>query len=285
MLDLPVDDIDTALAAPVTGKPPAQTEFVIPMPADVRQFMEATQRGAKRAGEGGGFWGNTITEVAVAQGTQYALMYRYQQIVQRLDDRAAHLDTIVDFGPFILEGKILIPSVQVVHAKQDKLSDLEMVEVKAQFTIEEEAKLVTAAPTWRDYLVKTFPHPGQPPIAALPKNSDEQQLWAAGVQRGWRLGIGQAGAIFRDSLAEMLRDIRGRQMYLDLERMNRVSFPTMDRSQQGITFTGRTMNSGEIVYTLTRPGNWQPTGMWRAFWQDPEEADYDRILREVAFHE
>lgn len=274
-------DIDLMLAAGVTGKPEIQTGYMVPMPKELKRLQETKQESKSGSEDDDSFWIKTISEVAIAQGAQFGLKYRYEAIVRKLEKRSARLDTLVDFNQFILDGKVLIPSVQVVHSKMERLSDTELAQVNAQFTIEEEARIVTSIPSWRNYLIRSFEQPEPPPVSARPKNTEEQKIWKPGIEKGWKMGVTQANDIFRDSLAELLRDIRGRQNYLDLENMNMVSFPVLDQSKAKITFNGRTMNSGEVIHTITRPGNWKPTGVWKAFWQEPGKADYDLLLEEA----
>ena len=86
--------------------------------------------------------------------------------------------------------------------------------------------MVSAYPTWRDYLKPKLPSFDLPLSNYLPKNRKEKQVWDAAVQEGYRAGQRQAREAWRHSLGELQRDYTGMLLFRTLLLQGKIT-PTV----------------------------------------------------------
>ncbi len=216
---------------------------------------------------------DAIFNAARAYATQAGLAWRYDQTnALLLGKYEGALDQATSFRPFIEQGVILIPSV--LESRNDRaLADGVLTELSASFYIDEEAAIVMEPPTFRDYLIRYYPEPEELHPALLPANDQEQVLWDKGADEGWQLGVTQAEDIFTDGFNEMEKDIIGRITYLKLKSLNMIGDATLQQTAAGVTFNGRAMNVGEVIYQITDQAQYQTLSGWRSAWSIPSEED------------
>lgn len=210
---------------------------------------------------------DSILNSARSYAAQMALHWRYEKINEMLQGRyEGALDQAASFRPFVQDDMVLIPSV-MESRDTEKLEGKTLVRMRASFHINEEAVLVTAVPTFRDYLMRHYPKPRELHSALLPKNDTERALWDKGSAEGWSLGVEQANQIFADGFAEMEQDIIGRINFLKLRDLNMIGNADFKVTEAGITYNGRQMNVGEVVYTITDDAQYKAMQGWRTAWQ------------------
>lgn len=204
---------------------------------------------------------------ALSIGSSSGLKWRYDQIMENLlEPNAQHLNRIFDFSRFMVDGKIYLPAVRI--AKDDiSFEDDKQTLVRVSYTISEEAILRSSAPNFRDYLYRDFPTPEDPHWKLLPENNEERARWKSKVSEGFSKGVDQANDIYRDRLAEMRSDYLDRQNFLNLVSKNMVSQPSILVRENGITFNGRTMNVGEIVYQMSGDAEYLNETNWGSAWE------------------
>lgn len=209
---------------------------------------------------------DTLRRTALQYGTQMGLYWRTEKINEDiLKKYEGGLDT-VSFRPFIEHGRVLAPSIiqsKAVEAYDDNV----LTTVNVSFTIDEEAQIVSVVPTFRDYLVNTYPAPEPVHEALMPTSALEERVWNENVNRGFDLGIQQANDIFLDSLQEFEMDVQGRITYLKMRALDMISPSSLEVTHNGVTFNGRTMNVGEVIYTLTDPAMYTRMQDWRTAWE------------------
>jgi len=204
---------------------------------------------------------------ALSVGSSSGLKWRYDQIMENLlEPNAQHLNRIFDFSRFMVDGKIYLPAVRI--AKDDiTFEDDKQTLIRVSYTISEEAILRSSAPNFRDYLYRDFPTPEDPHWKLLPENKEERARWKAKVSEGFSKGVEQANDVYRDRLAEMRSDYLDRQNFLNLVSKNMVSQPSILVKENGITFNGRTMNVGEIVYQMSGDAEYLNETNWGSAWE------------------
>lgn len=210
----------------------------------------------------------SIRQEALRQGTLTALHWRYDQIEDRLEHLSGTLDAVFNFRPFIEEGRVLSPAVAKSESIQSRNGE-GITEAAVSFTITEEARLVTVAPTFRDYLFHHFEGPDSPHPVLLPKDKNEEAIWRDGVTQGWSLGVQQANEIFEDSVYRLQNAISGRITYRSLVATGYIKPAALDVTEMGVTYNGRTMNVGESFYEIKTDAQYQPVTEWRGVWETP----------------
>lgn len=214
-----------------------------------------------------------LVEEALRVGAQGGLHWRYQQINERvLKPHAKYWDLIINFKPMIYEGRIFAPSV-VRSEDVNDYGDEKHVAVNVSYTVEEEAVLISQPPTYRDYLEKFYPKPDLPHKAILPRDKKEAAIWKANVEKGWALGVSQANEIFHDALMELRRDYVGRMTFKDMVALDMMTAPRLEITKNGVTFNGRTMNVGEVIYQINGRPNYTSIEDWRTVWMIKNNAE------------
>ena len=117
----------------------------------------------------------------------------------------------------------------------------------------ETAQVVSAPPTWRDYLIaEAYPPPAQPEGALLPQNAAEERLWTEAVRRGWEQGEQQAWLAFRARVGELHRAFLGRVRYLVLLERRIVTAPAVRVARRGVQRDRNELLIGRTQITLSR---------------------------------
>lgn len=208
---------------------------------------------------------NAIADTARAFGSQAGLHWRYNEINEIVERYSGRLDA-VNFRPFITDGMILMPSVLVSKDSEDYLSNKKMVKTNIQFIVDEEARIVSVAPTYRNYLIREFAAPKPVNPVLRPKNSFEEDIWREALIEGWEIGVDEAFAIFKDGLLRFERDYQGRINYRKMVQLNMISPAALKVTQNGVTFNGRQMNVGETIYSIVDEANYRTMDEWRSAW-------------------
>lgn len=232
-----------------------------------------------RKGDGRGYTvgGKNITLRAIAEaarrvGAQAALHWKYEEIMSQVMPYEAVLDRIYNFGPLMVEEVVLPPVISRVVKADRKYSRTKMRTVRVGYRLEHPARIVTTPPTWRGFLVRSFPMPQPPANVLLPDEPKEVKVWEQAFNEGWQQGIRQAQNTFRRSLNLLTSTYLGMMTYHRLEAKNIVSEPQLSSTGLRITYDGDTLNIGDQIYRLVDPAEFQPFQQWDAA---PHPADTD----------
>lgn len=209
---------------------------------------------------------SAIQGAAVAYGVQAGLASRAYQINQSLDKNARAYDRVFNFNAVMLEPGFLPP---VISEGRDNYNQPNARVVRAAdrlYRIEFPARLVSAAPTWRDYLPVAYATPAVPQATVLPKNAQEKKLWDAWAKQGWGQGVRLADETFEANNGRLKRDFEGMIRYKALYEQGVVSKPVMKKANLGVTGGGSEMAVNDRVYEITRDAGLDPD---RKRWSSP----------------
>lgn len=232
--------------------------------------LKALRGGAEGAEEeegAGGLRFRAIRQEGLRVGAQTGLAHRYGMVMEYLGGVENKINVIFSFNGFVKDGRLLVPAV--VEVPNQFVGDTETGEVRVirnAYTIEEEARIVSVVPTWRDYLWQEYAYPENPHRSLLPRTDAEAQAWQEAVTEGWRAGVHQADTIYSDRLAMLTKAVEGRNLYKTLESKQMISPAALQVVSNRVTFNGRTMNVGEIIYTINNPSNYTSSDTWRPVW-------------------
>lgn len=175
-----------------------------------------------------------LREVALAVGASAGLAYEYEKIYgETLKNRANDLDREFNFEKLKLSAGIMPPVITQSHAPYQMEDDDTILIGQAAFKIEKKARMVSAYPTWRDYLKYTPQDFDLPPSPMLPKNAEESELWNMAVKEGWLAGQKQANDTWKHSLGELQRDYNGMLLYQTLLNQGQISPTVVANSKLG----------------------------------------------------
>jgi len=192
-----------------------------------------------------------VGQAALTMGAQGGLAYESNKINNNLLQQAEHLRTIFNFDALILNHNIL-PPVLVESTDTLNLSDPDTLRTASRsYKIDQNAKFVTAPPTWRDYLLMSFSKPTLPDQTLLPRNNPEQVIWRDQLQVGWVNGMRQADQIFSENLGRLKQDYEGMVLYRQLLEEHMVTPPYVAATDLGVTGDSQHLNIGDTVLRIS----------------------------------
>lgn len=192
-----------------------------------------------------------LKETALSLGAQAGLAYRARCIDEDLIKQARQLDTVFDFNALLIEHNVL-PPVLLEGRNTLNLADTQTIRISDRtFKVSKQARFITSAPNWRQYLWMDYKKPDYPNITMLPKNRNERRIWALYVKKGWKNGVEQASSIIEESIARIKEDYAGMILYRKLLAMNMVSPPYVSHTDLGVTGDGSEIHIDDRVLRIT----------------------------------
>ncbi len=213
---------------------------------------------------------DALREAGFSYGARGGLASRTYEIRQELDGRASYLDKIFDFrqllipaeSGLLIEPPIISESLDALNIEKEGLSAAVSDKV---YNIGRNARIVSAARTWRAYLEREWDAVDPPPDILRPINREEREKWNDYVSRGWAEGVAQADEIFQEDLNKLTADYRGMVRYRMLLAQGMVSPPYALQIDRGVTGGGNEMRVGDRALSITGlpslksdTNEWQP---------------------------
>ncbi len=166
---------------------------------------------------------------------------------------APWLDEIYRFDQLLSEQGLVLPPIVIEARRHAEVSGLQLTQIEQSYKMIETAQVVSAPPTWRDYLIaEAYPPPAQPEGALLPQNAAEERLWTEAVRRGWEQGEQQAWLAFQARVGELHRAFLGRVRYLVLLERRIVTAPAVRVARRGVQRDPNELLIGRTQITLSR---------------------------------
>lgn len=212
-----------------------------------------------------------VRDAARTISFQKAVALRYAELNRACEERADLLGSIFSFSSLLIDGHILPPVLSFagpVHTLHDADSASSVDET---YTIRSQARLVSTAPSWRDYLTQHFDALEIRP-ECLPKTSKERSIWQDAVKSGWAQGTAQAEEVFQQNMDRLTADYRGMLRFTMLHQRGLVSLPVMARGHIPIRVGKTTLDINQTVFRLTRP----------SLFQNPDENPHENSKGDAA---
>ena len=208
------------------------------------EFGEEKRRQAMRA-------------AALAYGSRGALARRGWEINRLLESLATQLSGVYRFRALLLrKGEFsILPPVAVETGNAFRLDPAGRKAAAARriLRIVADARIVSAPPHWRDYLVRRWPAP-TPPVSVLwPRTPEEEGRWQGWLAEGWQRGTALADDIFAADLDRLNLAFEGIVLWRRLSRARMATSPTISSEQAPVAGDARTMRIDETVGTLGDP--------------------------------
>jgi defect-in-organelle-trafficking protein DotC len=192
-----------------------------------------------------------LRDTALSVGARGGLAWRAAQINTVLLQHENMLYRLFNFNAMLLEKNVL-PPVLIEARNTLSLGGTDTIRIADRiYQILNQAKFVTVAPSWRDYLWLSYSPPEAPDRSLLPKNREERLIWKKYIAEGWRAGIQQAELIFKENIARLQRDYDGMIRYRTLLAQNMVSPPFVAQLDMGITGGGSDLTVNDRVLRIT----------------------------------
>lgn len=207
---------------------------------------------------------DAIREAAHTLGLQAGVKHRYDQILDRIQEREAAIETIFDFRTLLLHNGSVLPPVIAEGRDGFKLQADDLAStVDVTYRILQPARFVSATPHWRDYLWQQFAVVDNVSPAVLPKTSDEREIWKAAAQKGWDAGIGHADRVFQSNLNRLVRDFQGMLRFNALVAQGMISMPMVGKGELGVQVGDQILDVNQRVFRITVPAKFQGVEEWK----------------------
>jgi defect-in-organelle-trafficking protein DotC len=212
-----------------------------------------------------------LRETAQALGVQAGLGEESRRIAAVINERAAQLDQRFRFNELLIGAGVLPP---VISEAQDAFAvDGPIMRVAQRiYRIDEPARFVTSAPTWRSWLlVGLAPDLRPDPVQIqqlLPRDDQEKAFWRQTLDQAYSTGVAQARSIFELNLARMERTYFGMRRFFELHARGMVSKPEVIAADSVIDREDpNTVVVGSTVFRIVKHSDfveefrqWRPLG-------------------------
>lgn len=183
-----------------------------------------------------------IHQAAESLGMQAGLAKESKDIDQTLEGKGQYLDQIYNFNLLIYNNNLLPPVIVKSKNNVKISSDGNFLELGGQsYRVIKQVRFVSTPPSWRTYLIKSYPNPQLPDKVLLPRNSEERALWQNAVAKGWNEGVKQAIKIYQVDLHRLTRDFNGMVLYKTLALKHMVSPYFVKKKSLGVVGDGNHM--------------------------------------------
>ena len=194
-----------------------------------------------------------LRETALQVGSQAALARITRDQNAEVETFAPWLTEIYRFDQLLSERGLVLPPIVIEARRHAEVDGVRLTKIEQSYQMIENAQVVSAPPTWRDYLIASdYPPPAKPEGALLPQNAEEERLWTEAVSRGWAQGELQAWLAFRARVGELHRAFLGRVRYLVLLERQIVTAPAVRVARRGVQLDRNELLIGRTEVTLSR---------------------------------
>ena len=174
-----------------------------------------------------------------------------------------------DFTKFIVNGNILLPTVQITKSIVDQENVQSMRAVSASYTLKQTSKVVLTPPTWRDYLVRLYPKPAEVSEVLTPRNSIEKEAFDHEFKKGWSVGVRQAERIFDADYTRLENDIVGHYDFRILASQGVLSLPSTSQSLYPtyLTEDGKTLYINDKILGIDTDAKFTDANHWTPYFR------------------
>jgi defect in organelle trafficking protein DotC len=229
------------------------------------QQLRVNPVNAKGKSDISGIRQQALQDTAMSISARSALATQAKVINAMLEQQDRQLSQVFNFNGLLLKHNVLPPVLAEGRETLNLANDDTIRVADRVYQIVAQARFVTTAPQWREYLWMNYNKPEVPNAVLLPKNAQEKSLWDKQVQIGWTQGIQQAELIFADNMARLKRDYAGMVLYRKLLAQRMVSAPFVAKSELGVTGGGSDMRVNDQVLRITAlPSLQSNSKTWKA---------------------
>ena len=253
-------------AAPVPAACTAATATAKPPPdlASLQAFVPAAGPDIPFAA---GKRASAVRLAALGFGARAGLARRAWEIGAMLNRHEARLGAIYRFGDLVLreDGFTVLPPAIAETRRAFRLEPAGTRAASAERVLRllEPARLVSAAPGWRDWLGRSW-LPAEPPASVLfPRDDEEELRWRRLLAEGWAEGRALAEDIFAADLDRLNRTFVGVILWHRLHRAAMVTVPGIGIERAGVSGHETLMRIGAASARIARPARFElDAGRW-----------------------
>jgi defect-in-organelle-trafficking protein DotC len=253
-----------------------------PAPLSLAEVLSLRATGAASPTEKQGLRERAIRSAAQTYAAQNGYCAEVNALNAQVMARSAALDGAFNFASLLLDGgRVLPPVIEQADASFATTGPDYAITTQKIWKIIQPPMIISAAPTWRQYLIATCPTPLPPNPVLLPRSQDDVAAWEKGAKEGWDAGVEQARMQESLALARLVRDYTGMLRFAVLHARGLVSAPILATGQTAVVVDGKTLRVGETIFRLTRDAEFNPAQARLLFGSQAKEAA-DAVQRDIA---
>ena len=242
----------------------------IPITLEALQKIEPENRAVKEDSMPLDIRRDALREAAISFGARGGLAWRTFAIQKELEESARYMDKVYDFRQLLVSapsGLLIEPPIinEQVNAMLIEGDGQQAAVSDRVYNIMNNARIVSAPRTWRNYLERDWGAVEPPPDILRPKNAEERAMWVELVTKGWDEGVLQADETFEEDLNVLNADFQGMVRYRMLLAQGMISPPYALQVDRGVTGGGDEMRIGDravqitgVPELITGSDQWQP---------------------------
>jgi defect-in-organelle-trafficking protein DotC len=191
-----------------------------------------------------------VFDEAVRIAASAGLAYQIANIKKAVDAKARELDTIYNFAPLMIAGRVVPPVISESRDiyTQDGEQTLRLSGIR--YEIVSQARFSSTPPNWRAYL--TLPEPTTDFVVGIrPQNEGEQKIWRYASRIAWNEGTQQANTMLDRATDKLNRDFTGMIRYRTMLAENRVTAPLIATQDIPITKEGAALVIDDTLLRIT----------------------------------
>jgi hypothetical protein len=194
-----------------------------------------------------------VSGAGLSAGAAWGYYETMRTLEAQVQQQSQGLDGVFNFTPFLLAGHVLPPVIEAAHDTAGFHSSTEAAFSRVMFRIVHPARIVSATPNWRNWLLPPLAKPRAVNPVLLPETVAERAAWSAAIQKGWRRGAAQAHIAMLDNVHRLERSMRGILLFMRLRGQGLVRGPVVVAGQPSIRINGRTLSIDSRTFQITLP--------------------------------
>jgi defect in organelle trafficking protein DotC len=200
-----------------------------------------------------------LQDVARSIGIKHGLNNQLKNINNAITQKEVFLEKIYNFTPYLIYNRVVPPVITEARDLYNQDSDVAVRLSGAIYKIERQARLVSVAPNWREYLNFPVMKVNIEPGTLLPKNAQEKTVWSQAMSQGWLEGTTQANDMLAQSIDRLNRDYIGIIRFHRFAKEGKVTLPVLSESKFEMTKNAEKMVLDEQLLRLTVLPDFQTT--------------------------
>ena len=200
---------------------------------------------------------SAMRAAGLAFGARAGLARRGWEIDTMLERHGPRLSAIYRFRDLMLRagGFTVMPPVLAGTDRAFRLDrdGAQAAAARRVLRIVEPERIVSAAPHWRDFLVRDWPEAVLPAALLFPRNEAEAAPWRRWLREGWERGAALADDIFAADLERLNRVFEGLVLWRRTNLAGMVSAPSIEAARLAVSGHGRLIRIDETVARLGAP--------------------------------
>ena len=241
-------------------------------PPNLEALLEVEPPEPAADGEDGGFAGekrrSAMRAAALGFGARAGLARRGWEIGGMLERHAPKLSAIYRFRYLMLNesGFTVMPPVLAGTDRAFRLDrdGAQAASARRVLRIVAPERIVSAAPHWRDFLLRDWPEARLPAALLFPRDAAETRLWRRWLRQGWKQGAALADDIFAADLERLNRVFEGLVLWRRANLARMVSAPSLETERTAVSGHRRLVRIDETMARLGTPARFElRAGQWK----------------------